>query len=91
MSKKTKADTDLTNLIFQFERDFPNEYGSLRALLARTFGSTRLADDERFRCELGDIVYSYGRNRSREEYRKSADQLADDIKELIDKLSAALS
>jgi hypothetical protein len=88
VSKKIKA--DLNNLIFRFERDFPDEYGSLCELLERKFGSTRLADDEDFRCELGDIVYSYGRNHPREEYRKSAHQLADDIKDLIDKLSATL-
>jgi hypothetical protein len=90
VSKKNKAHTDRNKLIFRFERDFPDEYGSLRALLERTFGSTRLADDRDFRCELGDIVYSYGQDHSREKYRKSADQLEDDIKDLIDKLSAAL-
>src|SRR5690348_229731 len=90
MSKTIKAITHLTKNVFQFERDFPVEFASLRVLLERVGGSHGLADDERFRSELGDIIYSNRRRSPEEKHRRDAEQLADDLKDLIENLGAAL-
>jgi hypothetical protein len=90
MTNKDQANEDIDNLIFQFERDFPKEYGLLRALLEKTVGSTRLTDEQAFRRDLGEIVYSYGRDHPKGHYRKAVDQLSDDLTDLINRLRAAL-
>jgi hypothetical protein len=88
MTEKDQANKDIET--FEFERDFPKEYGLLRALMEKTVGSTRLTDDQTFRRDLGEIVHLYGRDHPKVHYRKAVDELADDLTDLMGMLGAVL-
>src|SRR3954452_20271465 len=72
------------------ERDFPQEYGAIRAILSKVAPSAIAEENDQLRSELIEIVSGYGRDRSRSEYRNEAAELADKTKVLIDTLNSVL-
>jgi hypothetical protein len=86
-SDESSADFILRNVL-RLERDFPEEYRAIRAILSKVAPSAIAEGNDQLRSGLFDIVYGYGRDRPRSEYRKEAAQLADKIKVLIDNLDS---
>jgi hypothetical protein len=72
------------------ERDFPDEYRAIRAIVSKVAPSAIAEENDQLRAELVDIVYGYRRDRPRSEYRNEAVQLEDKIKVLIDDLESVL-
>lgn len=73
---------------FRFERDFPEDFRALRAVIAKTLSTDELADDSDFRYDLGDIVYSYKSTESRKAYRQAAKNLMNSLEGIQTHLTA---
>jgi hypothetical protein len=73
---------------FDLERDFPEEYPAIRAIVSKVSPSAIAEENDQLRYELADFVYGYRRDRPRSEYRKQATELEDKVKELIDNLDS---
>ena len=85
-----ESSADILKRVLCLERDFPEEYRAIRAILSKVAPSAIAKENDHLRSKLVDIVYSYGRNRSRSQYRKEAAQFADKTLSLIDNLDLAL-
>jgi hypothetical protein len=72
------------------ERDFPKEYRAMRAILSKVAPSAIAEQNDQLRSELVEIVYGYGRDHPRSEYRNEAAQLVEKTKVLIDILGSVV-
>jgi hypothetical protein len=75
---------------FDLERDFPEEYPAIRAIVSKVAPWAIAEENDKLRYELADFVYGYRRDQPRSEYRKQATELEDKVKELIDNLDSVL-
>jgi len=75
---------------FDLERDFPEEYPAMRAIVSKVAPLVIAEENDQLRDELADFAYGYRRDRPRSEYRKQATQLEDKLKEVIDNLDSVL-
>ena len=75
---------------FDLDRDFPEEYPALRAIVSKVAPSAIAEEYDQLRYELADFVYGYRRDQPRSEYRKQATELEDKVKELIDNVASVL-
>ena len=72
------------------ERDFPEDYRAMRAILSEVAPSVIAEGNDQLWSELVEIVYGYGRERPRSEYRNEATLIEDKIKGLIDNLDSVV-
>ncbi|WP_342712896.1 hypothetical protein AAFG13_18235 [Bradyrhizobium sp. B124] len=75
---------------FDLERDFPNEYPAMCAIVSKVAPSAVARENDQLRYELADFAYGYSRDRLATEYRKQASDLEDKAKELFDTLDSVL-